>query len=449
MKRIIEKELNEWLAHDKKALLVEGARQVGKTYIIRQVLNENNINYFEINFIDRPDILKSIKDIDDVNELIEQLELYAPKPLIKGKSIIFLDEVQMFPEIITKIKFLVDDGRYKYVLSGSLLGVEISGIKSIPVGYIKMIRMYPMNFIEFILALGVKNETVGYLEECFNSRKKIDELIHKKMLRLFNMYLIVGGMPQVIQNFLETKNLYEIDQEQKNIINAYKADFSRYESADRKLRIIAIYDNIPSQLNKQNHKFVFKYLNKELKFDRYENSFLWLKDAGVAYPIYIANEAKSPLIISKDKNTFKLFLSDVGLLTSCYPFSVREDIMNENDIKYNNGALYENFVAEELYSNDIIPYYYKSSKVGEIDFIIEHKNKIIPLEIKSGNEYKTHKAIDNLINIYKDDIINPIVFSKSNIFVDGEITYVPIYLVGFLKEKNKTNEQILIDIDNI
>ena len=449
MKRIIEKELNEWLINDKKALLVEGARQVGKTYIIRQVLKDNNKNYFEINLIDRPDILKSIKTIDNINDLIERIELYSPLPLIKGESVIFLDEIQMFPEIITKIKFLVDEGSYKYILSGSLLGVEIKGIKSVPVGYMSIIRMYPMNFNEFLMAVGIKNETIDYLEKCFNTKTPIDEIIHNKMLRLFYLYLIVGGMPQVIQTFINTKKLYEIDKEQKNIINTYKADFARYESIDKKLRIISIYDNIPSQLNKQNHRFIFTYLNKELKFDRYENSFLWLKDAGVAYPIYIAKEAKPPLVISKDKNTFKLFLSDVGLLTSFYPFSVREELMNENNNDYNNGALFENFVAEELYANGLIPYYYKSTKIGEIDFLIELENKIIPLEIKSGKDYKKHKSIDNLVNTYKDNIGKPIVFSTSNILIEENIIYAPIYLVGFLKEKNNIDKQILIDIDNI
>lgn len=449
MKRIIEKDLNDWLKKDKKALLVEGARQVGKTYIIRQVLNDNNISYFEINFISRPDILNSLKKIDNVEELIQNIELLSPIKLEKGKSVIFFDEIQMFPELITKIKFLVDEGSYKYVLSGSLLGIEIKGIKSVPVGYMKILKMFPMNYFEFLIALGIKDETIHYLKECFNSRKKIDDIIHKKMLRLFYTYLIVGGMPQVINKFLETKNLYEIDEEQQNIINNYKADFSRYESIDRKLRVISIYDNIPSQLNKQNLRFIFTYLNKEMKFDRYENSFLWLKDAGVAYPIYIANEAKSPLVISKEKNTFKLFLSDVGLLTAHYPFSIREELMNENYNKYNNGGLFENFVAQELYSNNLIPYYYKNNKIGEIDFMIEYENKIALLEIKSGKEYKVHKSIDNLISNYKGNNFNPFVFSTSNIFIEKGITYAPIYLVGFLKENNKEDISFSIDVENL
>ena len=449
MYRNIEKDINNWLKESKEALLIEGARQVGKTYTIRTVLNDNKVNFLEINFIDRPDILQALKNINDVKEFILKLELYSPIPLEKGKSIIFLDEIQMFPEIITKIKFLVDEGSYRYILSGSLLGIEIKGIKSIPVGYLRILRMYPMNFFEFAKALGIKKETINYLDECFKSLIPIDEIIHKKMISLFYTYLIVGGMPQVINKFIKTKNLSEIDIEQKNIINTYKADFSRYESIDRKLRIISIYDNIPSQLNKQNHRFIFTYLNKELKFDRYENSFLWLKDAGVSYPVYIAKEAKSPLVISKDKNTFKLFFSDVGLLTSSYPSFVREELTKENTNLYNNGALFENFVAQELYSNNFIPYYYKSNKLGEIDFMIELNNKIILLEVKSGKDNKKHKSLDNLIHIYKDQIDKPIILSTSNVLIEEKINYIPIYLVGLIKQDEIKNKQIEINIEGL
>ena len=449
MKREIETKINEWIFNDKEALLIEGARQVGKTYIIRKVLEDNNISFLEINFIERPDILDSFKKINDIHELILKMELYSSKPLIKGQSVIFLDEIQMYPEIITKIKFLVDEGSFKYILSGSLLGIEIKGIKSVPVGYLKILRMYPMNFYEFLLASGIKEDTINSLKECFDSRKAIDSIIHDKMIRLFYIYLAIGGMPQVINKFIETRNLYEVDKEQKNIIFTYKADFSRYESNDKKLKIISIYENIPSQLNKQNQKFIFTYLNKELKFDRYENSFLWLKDAGVAYPVYIANEAKAPLIISKDKNSFKLFLSDVGLLTSQYPFYFREGLIDELGKDYNNGGLFENFVAQELYSNGFIPYYFKNNKIGEIDFLIEYKNKIMPIEIKSGKEYKTHKAFDNLINKYDKSIVSPIIFSTENLFIENGILYAPIYLVGFIKQDNPVNKEIPLDIEGL
>lgn len=450
MKRNIEEKLNEWILKDtKSALLIEGARQVGKTYSIRKALKDNNISSFEINFIERPDILNALKNIDDIDELIAKIELYSQTPLKKGKSIIFFDEVQVFPEIVTKIKFLVNEGRYRYILSGSLLGVELKGIKSVPVGYMKTLKMYPMNFEEFLYALEVKKETIDHIHDCFNSCKEVDELIHNKMMRLFYTYLIVGGMPASINKFLETKNLYDVDKEQKGIINSYKADFSKYESDDRKLRIISIYDNIPSQLNKQNQRFIFTYLNKEIKFDRYENSFLWLKDAGVAYPVYIAKEAKTPLVISKDKNLFKLFLSDVGLLTSCYPFSVREEIISNANNDFNNGALFENYAAQELYANNLIPYYYRSTDIGEIDFMVEIDSKVVPIEIKSGKEYKAHKALDNLMKKYPNSIQNPIVFSPYNVLLKEGINYFPIYMIGFLKNKEARSYEIKIDIENL
>ena len=446
MKRFVENVLNEWITNkDKSALLVEGARQVGKTYSLRNALQNNNISYYEINFLDRPDILEQIKNLNDVQDIISKLELLAPTPLERGESIIFFDEIQEFPEIITKIKFLVDEGSYRYILSGSLLGVELKGIKSVPVGYMKTIRMYPMTFNEFIIAVGMKEETVEYVRNCFNEKKEVDKIIHDKMMHLFYLYLIVGGMPAAVQKFLDTKNLYEVDKEQKSIINSYKADFSKYESNDRKLRIISIYDNIPSQLNKQNQKFIFTYLNKELRFERYENSFLWLKDAGVAYPVYIANEAKSPLVISKDKNSFKLFLSDVGLLTSCYPFFVREEIMADTNNEYNNGALFENYVAQELYANNVIPYYYKSSDVGEIDFLAEIDGSIMPIEVKSGKGYQTHKALDKLNAKYSKTLANAIVLYVGNTLEKKGIFYMPIYMAGYIKESEV--KQFIVSLD--
>ena len=186
-----------------------------------------------------------------------------------------------------------------------------------------------------------------------------------------------------------------------------------------------------------------------MKFDRFENSFLRLKEAGVAYPVYIVNEPKTPLIISKDKNTFKLFLSDVGLLSSTFPFSVREDLLNDEADKYNNGAIFGNFVAQELNSNEIIPYYYKSTSIGEIDFLIEFENKIMLIEVKSGNDYKKHKALDNFLKVFPESAVDPIVFSKENVFIEKNITYLPIYMVAFLKKKKSNIGPISIDIKGL
>lgn len=451
MKRNIDARIEKWLSESDKALLLYGARQVGKTYAIRKALRNNKKSFFEINFFENPDFLKAIKACSTTEELIQTIELLSADPLKKKESIIFFDEVQLYPEIITKIKFLVDEGSYRYVLSGSLLGVELNGLKSMPVGYVEMIRMFPMDFYEFSLALGVKQKTWDYLSSCFTSRTPVLENIHNDMMRVFSYYLAVGGMPDVVNRFLSTNNLNDTYELQQSLINQYKVDFSKYEGNDRKLKLISIYDNIPSQLNKQDNRFIFTYLNKELKFDRYEKSFLWLKDAGVALPVYIAEQLKMPLEVSKAKNTFKLFLSDVGMLTASFPLAVRRSIaLNDDNIDVNKGSLYENFVAQELFSHNLTPYYYKSKKIGEIDFLVELEGDILSLEIKSGKEYRKHKALDHLIKEeQKDKNFRYYVFSNHNIEIDKEIINYPIYMISLIQKPVMENGTLKIDIGSL
>lgn len=451
MFRYCESKIENWLKSNKTALLVTGARQVGKTYSIRETLKRNKTSYFEINFYDRPDILDSLKGISDINEFIMKLQAYSPNTLIKGESVIFFDEIQTFPELMTKIKFLVDEGSFKYILSGSLLGIELNNITSFPVGYMDVLKMYPMNLFEVAIAFGVKKETISYLHECFTKRIKIDSIIHQKMLNIFYYYLIIGGMPAAVQEFLNSRNINNVSEIDKNIISQYKADFSKYEANDRKLKIIAIYDNIPSQLNKQNLRFIFTYLNKELKFDRYENSFLWLKDAGATYPCYQVDEPCSPLIMSKNKNFFKLFLNDVGLLVCNFPPFVKEKLLNLNQNQdINLGAIFENFVMQELKSNDIEPYFFKNTKVGEIDFLVESFDHLLAIEVKSGNDYKKHKALNNLINEYPKIKYESLVLSRFNLETESEVTYLPIYMTGFIgREEEPHNYDVSKFFDTI
>lgn len=410
------------------------------------MLKRNSISYFEINFQEREDILKAIKDLNNAEDISMRLALYSDEPLIEKESVIFLDEVQLYPEIITKIKFLVDEGKYRYILSGSNLGVELKGIKSIPIGYIDMFKMYTMNYLEFVEAIGINQNTIDYLKECFDKLEPVDEIIHKRMLNAFYYYLICGGMPSVVDTFVKTRNLREVRDEQQNIIKQYKADFIKYENVDKKLKIISIYDSIPAQLNQQNRRFIFTQLDKELKFDRYENSFLWLKDAAVAIPIYIAKKPKAPLILSKSKNQFKLFMSDVGLLTSSYPDYISKELLNMNpEYEINNGALFENFIAQELVSMNIQPYYFKCKNIGEIDFLIEYDNQVIPLEIKSGKDYKIHKALDNLLNTREYSIKKAYILSPSNIEIDDKNIYLPIYMTGLFN--NRIDEDIIINLN--
>lgn len=448
MKRRYEERIQNWIDNSHKALLIYGARQVGKTYLIREMLRRNHIPYFEVNFQERTDILNALSTLSSSEDILTRLELYSDLPLKEKESVIFLDEVQLYPEIITKIKFLVDDGRYRFILSGSNLGVELKGIKSIPIGYVDMFQMYPMTFFEFADALGTGESVLNHVKECFNALKPVDEIVHRKLQNLFYYYLICGGMPSAVREFINTRNLRAVRIEQQNIIRQYKADFVRYESDDKKLRIISIFDSIPAQLNQQNRKFIFTQLDKELKFNRYENSFLWLKDAAVAIPVYIAHQPKPPLILSKATNQFKLFMGDVGLLTSCYPDYVSRSLLGMNTGKeINNGALFENYVAQELVSTGTTPYYFKSKGIGEVDFLVEYDGGIVPLEVKTGKDYRSHRALDKLRASTEYSIDKSYILSMSNVEADERCIYMPIYMAGLFD--GGRFEDIIIDYDGL
>ena len=369
-----------------------------------------------------------------------------PESCKPHNTIVFFDEIQKCPNIVTKIKFLVDEGSFRYVMSGSLLGIELKGIESAPVGYLTTLTMYPMDFEEFMMANNVSNLTINKIKECFNSLNPIDDFIHQKLLSLFFVYLIVGGMPDAVQKYIDTKDIREVDSVLKDIIFLYKKDFSKYEEDEKKLKIISIYELIPSELNKQNKKFVFTMLNKEFKFDRYENSFLWLKKAGVAIPVYNVESPTIPLTTSKTTNVFKLFLNDIGLLTSFYDTETKMKLINK-DSKVNNGAHFENAVAQQLLASGFDPYYIKKNKLGELDFLVELDGKVIPIEVKSGKDYKKHQSLDNYMKINNYNLKNAYVFCIGNIEKEDNITYLPIYM-SYLLKKNETNKMIVdLNID--
>ena len=442
MFRIYESRLQDWLDKSRKALLIYGARQVGKTYLVREMLRRNDITYCEFNLVERNDILDFLMKADDTSDISTKLALYSDVPLREGESVIFLDEIQKYPDIVTRIKFLVDEGKYRYILSGSNLGVELKGIRSIPVGYLEAWQMFPMNYEEFAMAVGISEAMLDHMKECFCKSSPVDDIVHKKLIQTFYYYLIVGGLPAVVNVFNETHSLDRIDQEQKNIINQYKADFTRYELDNRRLKVIAVYDNIPAQLNKQNRKFNFTLLNRELKFDRYEESFLWLKDAAVAIPVYIVSTPKSPLQISRETNVFKLFLNDVGLLTSCYPYEIKMQILEmDPDRELNNGALFENFAAQEFYAGAGEAFYYRKKSVGEVDFMVESGGHAVPVEVKSGADYKHHAALNHLLESYGFD--NAYVLSANNVETAGTITYLPMYMAGLIAA-GKDHSDIII-----
>lgn len=436
--------VREWLKNSNKALLVTGARQIGKTWLIRDEIDKSDYTRFEVNFIDQPDMVQYLNTEMSAEEFLVKLKMIMPEQCKPHETVVFFDEIQKCPEIVTKIKFLVEEGSFKYVMSGSLLGVELKGIASAPVGYLTVLRMYPMDFEEFMVANDVSDTTLEMLKEKYETCSPVDEFVHQKLLSLFFVYLIVGGMPDAVKTYVKTKDIREVDKVQRDIVTLYREDFTQYELEDKKLKVKSIYDIIPAELNKQNKKFVFTMLNKELKFNRYENSFLWLKDAGVALPVYNVDAPVIPLLASKSSNVFRLFSSDIGLLTSAYPAETKMELINKNG-EVNNGAHFENAVAQQLKANGFEPYFCKKKNIGEMDFVIEMNGKVVPIEVKSGKSYKAHKALDNFMKVPDYHLEKAYVFSVGNVEKAGSVMYLPIYMCYLLKEQQLG--QMIVDLD--
>ena len=355
--------------------------------------------------------------------------------------------MQEFKDIVTRVKFLVEDGSYRYIMSGSLLGVELNDLRSAPVGYLRVCDMYPMDLCEFMVSVGVNQNVIDTLKECFMQRLPVDSFVHEKMIDVFNLYLIVGGMPEAVNTYVETNDLAKVAEVHEKIVRLYKSDFTKYETR-YKLKLQEIYDAMPGQLDQKNKRFQINSIGKGLSYDRVANDFLWLKDAGVAIPVYNISEPKLPLVISENRNLFKLFFSDVGLLTSRYSDQVKMAILNKEK-SINNGALFENVVSQELLSKGHKEYYFNSKKQGELDFVIELNGKVVPLEIKSGKDYKRHSALCNVLADENYGIEYAYVFSEGNVEVSGKKVYLPIYMMMFLENEKMVDTIYKLDLSGL
>lgn len=443
LKRKIDSYLEQFYKRTNKALLVTGARQTGKSFSIRQYGKTRFENFVEINFIEQPDAAEAMRGAKNSQDIIVRLSLLTNIPLVAGKTLVFFDEVQECPEIVTAIKFLVDEGSYRYILSGSLLGVELKDLRSEPVGYMDVMDMYPLDMEEFFMAMGISDQVTDSLQQAFEQRQPVDEYVHKKMMELFRLYLIVGGMPAAVQKYIDTRNLQDVMAEQQAIIRLYKRDITKYDK-DHKLYIDDIFDMIPSELNAKNKRFILKNLNENMKFSRYENSFLWLKDAGVALPTYNVEEPVVPLKLSRSRNLFKLFQSDIGLLACQYAEGIQLRIINDEK-SINFGSVFENAVAQELQAHGFELYYFNSKKQGELDFIVEKGGHTLPIEVKSGKDYQRHNALTGVMSNADYAIPQAIVFCNDNVSVSGNIVYLPIYMSTYLRKE--TIGDIIYDID--
>ena len=438
--------LREFFANEKRALLVTGARQVGKTFAIRKIGSEIFEHVVEINFLEQPDAVELFSRPKSAEEILMRISAFTSKQLVPGKTLFFFDEVQECDEMVTAIKFLVDEGSYRYVMSGSLLGVELKDLRSVPVGYMGELEMYPLDLEEFTKALGISDEVMNHLKDCYEQQTPVDEFVHQKMLELVTLYMIVGGMPAAVQKYLDTNNLRSVLNVQRDIIRTYKRDITKYEK-ERKLQIEEIYNLIPSELNAKNKRFILKELKEKARFARYESGFLWLKDAGVAITTYNVEEPKVPLLLNKQRNLFKLFLNDVGLLAAMYGGNIQVRLLSNLNVNY--GAAFENLVAQELYAHgfaiDHDLFYFNSKKQGEIDFVVEYQGEVLPIEVKSGKDYERHRALSNIMDNEEYAIPKALVFYQENTQIKGRLAYLPIYMTMFLQQES--NDELTYQID--
>ena len=436
MRRKIYQELLQWKQRSgESALLVQGARRVGKSYIVEAFAKAEYKSYILIDFnlVDQPVKEMFEHDLVDLKTFFMKLTTYYGVKLYERESLIIFDEVQLFPRARSAIKYLVADGRYDYIETGSLISIR-ENVKDILIPSEEdHVDMYPLDFEEFLQVFNVGEPVLHTLRNAFTSKTPVDEMIHRKLMEMFHLYLIIGGMPAAVEKYRTIGSIDDVMAEHRAIIEQYKLDFTQYEEENRKLLLSHIYELIPAELNEKNKRFVIADLKKGLRYDRVVSSFTWLWKAGVALGVFNTTEPTVPLLLNEKNNLFKLFLSDVGLLTTLYGKACKLRIVSkEQDL--NKGAVYENVVAQELHAHGYPLYYYNSKKKGELDFVIEHAGQVLPIEVKSGKDYEKHSALDNVIAVDAYGIQEAYVFTNDNVKVDGNLTYFPIYMVMFLQE---------------
>ena len=415
-----------------RAMLVTGARQVGKTYIIREFGKSNYKHFIEFNFLENPQAANAINNATDSNDLFARLSAFATEPLVEGHTLIFIDEVQECKEFVTAVKFLLEKGGYDYILSGSMLGVELRDINSWPVGYLSELVMYPLDFEEFCWANGLAPDLfVSIVQDAYVNKTPVPDYLHTRLLDLFHSYLIVGGMPDAVQEFQTSSNLQQVRNIQRDIITLYRHDIAKYAgSAQRNVK--QIYDLIPAELNAQNKRFVIKDIDGCSRLTRYENDFLWAADAGVALPVYNTTEPRYPLLLNKESRKFKLFMNDVGLLcAACDMNTTRAIINNRTDVNY--GSIYENAICCEIACSGKELFYFANRTAGELDFVMQTDDgKVVPIEVKSGKTYKRHSALNKVLSTPNYDLDYGVVLCEGNVETAGNVFYLPVYMVPFV-----------------
>lgn len=420
-----------------KILLIDGARQIGKTYIVRHVGHALFENFIELNLVEDsigPRLFAEIRTVEDFYLQVSMLAGNQMKE--KSNTLIFLDEIQAYPHLLTLLKFLSQDGRFTYIASGSLLGVTLAQTTSIPMGSIRRVQMFPLDFEEFLYANGMNEAAVSAIRRKFQQLQALDESTHNKMMDLFRKYLLVGGLPDAVNAYLETKNIQTVRDIQREIHEYYGVDASKY-GAEKKLQIRRIYDMIPSNMENRKKRVVAQRIEgkKGKTFGDYHDEFEYLVSAGIALNVQAISTPVFPLVESSGKNLLKLYLNDVGILTGIlYGNNIRAILGDERSI--NLGSVYETVVASELIAHGHKLFYYDNRVKGEVDYLIDDYDSLsaVPIEVKSGKDYTVHSALNTFVSNEDYHVKKAFVLSNEReIITKGKIVYLPIYYVMFFQ----------------
>ena len=448
LQRKIQSKIVDYLENgSNKILVLDGARQIGKSYIIRHEGQKRFENYIEIDLIEdkRGDrVFEGTRNKEDF--YLRLSTIAGDKMKEKENTLVFLDEIQAYPEMLTLLKFLKQDDRFTYIVSGSQLGIALDQTLSKPGGKIEVVKMYQLDFEEFLWANNVGEEFIYHARECFEKKIALTEALHRRMMELFKLYLLVGGLPDAVNTFLETRNIVRVRAAQAEVYELYKGDASQYDK-EHKLKIERIYELVPSYLENKKKRVRFNQIeNKEqARAVQYQDEFEYLVNSGICNEVKAISNPKFPLVESESKNLLKLYYNDVGLLTRIlYQYNIAA-IMDEQK-SINLGTVYELVVCSELSAHGFPLFYYDNKKKGEIEFLVNDYDhlSVVPIEVKSGKDYDLHASPDAFVEAPEYNIQEALVLSNEReVRQQGKVTYLPIYYAMFLRPSTPP-DQVLI-----
>lgn len=430
MKRNIFKKLKAWKGHPRrKPLILMGARQVGKTFLLKKFAKDEYKNRVYLNFEDNPNLCKLFEKDLNPERILKALSIETDTEILEGETLIVLDEIQECPNALNSLKYFCEDAPKQHVVAaGSLLGIKMSHIKGFPVGKVEFLTLYPLSFLEFLEANN-KHKLKSFIED----QKVIEPIpynLHEKLLTYFKEYLFVGGMPEAVFSYINQQNIYEVRKIQKNILNAYSLDFAKHAPKNQIMKINQVWNSIPNQLAKENKKFIYSAIRKGARAKEFEAALQWLIEAGLIHKTSLITTPKIPLSAYANINIFKIYLVDVGLLGAMSNLSAKTILYDNELFQEFKGSIVENYIAQELVHSQYQLYYWASENMAEIDFVIEQDDLIYPLEVQSGNSSKKKS-----LKVY-DNRYNPTILIKSspmNLKKDGKIINCPLYLIEKLK----------------